>query len=60
MPKSLSLAFALLAVGFMSATAVSLSHNAWLALLFFFLTLFNIVLGFVVKAKYRNRKEPQA
>ncbi|WP_270165105.1 hypothetical protein [Paenibacillus sp. SYP-B4298] len=60
MPKSLSLAFALLSVVFMSATAISLSHNAWLALLFFVLTLFNIVLGFVIKARFKHNKEPQA
>ncbi|MBJ6362311.1 DUF5325 family protein [Paenibacillus sp. GCM10012307] len=59
MPKSLSLLFAGVSVIFMSATAVSLSHNRWLALLFFALTILNIGYGFVVKARYRRKQEPQ-
>jgi hypothetical protein len=39
MSKTLSLLFAFLSVALMLATAFSLSHNGWLALLFAVLTL---------------------
>jgi uncharacterized membrane protein len=40
----------------MIATAISLSHNVWLALLFFVLTFLTIGLGFIWKARSRRQK----
>ncbi|MFD0960407.1 DUF5325 family protein [Paenibacillus chungangensis] len=57
MSKPLSLFFAALSVLFMSATAVSISHNGWLVLLFSLLSLFSIGAGFIVKARLRKNKE---
>ncbi|WP_028559879.1 DUF5325 family protein [Paenibacillus pinihumi] len=59
MSKPLSLLFAIGSVILMGATAVSLSINSWLALLFFFLTISSIGAGFVVKARSRRKQEPQ-
>ncbi|MCD9023919.1 hypothetical protein [Cohnella silvisoli] len=55
MSKSLSLFFAVASVVLMLATAFSLSHNGWLALMFSFLTLAMIAFGFVVKARLRKK-----
>ncbi|QMV40920.1 DUF5325 family protein [Cohnella cholangitidis] len=55
MSKTLSLFFALCSVALMLATAFSLSHNGWLALLFGILTLVVTGIGFVVKAKIRKK-----
>jgi hypothetical protein len=41
----------------MCATAISMSFNAWLAILFGILTLCMIGGGFVVKARLRRRNE---
>ncbi|RIX53060.1 hypothetical protein D3P08_10450 [Paenibacillus nanensis] len=57
MSKSLSLFFATLSVLFMSATAISISHNGWLVALFGLLSLFSIGAGFITKARLRKRKE---
>ncbi|ANY65271.1 hypothetical protein SAMN04487969_12434 [Paenibacillus algorifonticola] len=57
MSKPLSLLFAVVAVLLMSATAISMSYNAWLALLFAVLTLFSIGAGFIVKARLRRLKQ---
>lgn len=57
MPKSLSLFFAVLSVIFMSATAISISHNGWLVLLFGLLFLCSVGAGFIVKARLRRKKE---
>ncbi|WP_338554975.1 DUF5325 family protein [Paenibacillus sp. KS-LC4] len=57
MSKPLSLLFAVIAVLLMSATAISMSYNAWLALLFAVLTLFSIGGGFIVKARLRRLKQ---
>ncbi|WP_167747159.1 DUF5325 family protein [Cohnella luojiensis] len=54
MSKSLSLFFAVASVALMLATAFSLSHNGWLALLFGLLTLAMIGTGFVVKSRLRK------
>lgn len=56
MSKSLSLFFATLSILFMSATAVSISHNGWFVLLFALLSLFSMGAGFIVKARLRRRK----
>lgn len=56
MTKTASLLFALAAVVLMMATAVSISHNGWLAALFFILTIGVIGVGFVYKAKQRKSK----
>lgn len=57
MSKSLSLFFACLSILFMSATAISISHNGWLVLLFSLLSLFSVGAGFIVKARLRRRSE---
>lgn len=55
MSKSLSLLFAVTSVLWMIATAVSISFNGWLTLLFGILTIVNIGFGFVVKARKTKR-----
>lgn len=57
MSKGLSLFFASLSVLFMSATAISISHNGWLVALFALLSLFSMGAGFITKARLRRRKE---
>ncbi|MCK9862318.1 DUF5325 family protein [Paenibacillus sp. ATY16] len=57
MSKPLSLFFAIVSVLLMCATAISISFNAWLAILFAILTLCMIGGGFVVKARLRRRNE---
>ncbi|CAM4347372.1 DUF5325 family protein [Paenibacillus tarimensis] len=57
MSKSASLLFACISVLFMFATAIMISHNGWLALLFFLLTMGVIGYGFVYKARQRRRKD---
>ncbi|MCU6709249.1 DUF5325 family protein [Paenibacillus sp. J5C_2022] len=57
MSKSLSLFFAVMSVLFMSATAISISHNGWLVLLFSVLSLFSIGTGFIVKARLRKKTD---
>lgn len=56
MSKTLSLFFAIASIVLMLATAFSLSHNGWLALLFGVLTLGITGAGFVVKAKLRRNR----
>jgi len=56
MSKAASLFFALTSAVWMIATAISLSHNVWLALLFFVLTFLTIGLGFIWKARSRRQK----
>ncbi|ALS26714.1 DUF5325 family protein [Paenibacillus cisolokensis] len=56
MPKSLSLLFAVVTVLLMMATAVSIAHNGWLAVLLFVLTVANIGAGFIVRARLRRRE----
>ncbi len=51
MSKSLSLLFSVISVALMLATAFSLSHNGWLALLFGIFTLAAIAAGFTIKAR---------
>lgn len=53
----MSLFFAVLSVILMSATAISISINAWLAVLFFVLTMCSIGSGFVYKAKMERRRK---
>ncbi|WP_308638521.1 hypothetical protein [Paenibacillus silvisoli] len=57
MSKRMSLFFAVFSVLLMSATAISISYNGWLAALFFLLTIGSIGTGFVVGAKMRRRKQ---
>ncbi|SFE14623.1 hypothetical protein SAMN05216378_2485 [Paenibacillus catalpae] len=57
MSKPLSLLFAVVSVLLMCATAISMSFNAWLAILFGILTLCMIGGGFVVKARLRRQNE---
>ncbi|MBD2845672.1 DUF5325 family protein [Paenibacillus sp. IB182496] len=54
MSKGLSLLFAFASVLMMSATAVSISYNGWLAVLFFVLTMLTIGAGFIVRARQRR------
>lgn len=53
MSKSASLLFAALSVILMIATAVCISYNVWLAILFGALTCASIASGFVWKARRR-------
>jgi hypothetical protein len=53
----MSLFFAVLSVLLMSVTAISISFNAWLAVLFFVLTMCSIGAGFVYKAKTERRRK---
>ncbi|BBH21695.1 hypothetical protein Back11_30400 [Paenibacillus baekrokdamisoli] len=57
MTKSMSLFFAILSVLLMSATAISISYNGWVAALFLLLTLCSIGGGFIVKARMRRRQQ---
>ncbi len=59
MPKFQALLFAVIGVSMMIATAVAISHNGWLAALFFILTLFTIGAGFIYKARLRKRDGSQ-
>lgn len=55
MSKTASLLFAVAAVIMMTATAVAISHNGWLAVLFFILTIGIIASGFIYKARLRRQ-----
>lgn len=55
MSKTASLLFAVAAVIMMTATAVAISHNGWLAALFFILTIGIIASGFIYKARLRRQ-----
>ena len=57
MSKTASLAFAVAAVVMMTATAVAIAHNGWLAALFFLLSLGVIASGFIYKARLRRRQD---
>ncbi|WP_179090252.1 DUF5325 family protein [Paenibacillus sp. FSL H8-0548] len=57
MSKPLSLFFSVLAILFMSAMSVSISHSGWLVLLFGVLCLLTIGAGFIVKARMRRKKQ---
>lgn len=57
MPKSLALFFAVFSVLLMSATAIAISYNGWIAALLFVLMIGSIGLGFVVSAKIKRRKQ---
>ncbi|WP_165822572.1 DUF5325 family protein [Paenibacillus montanisoli] len=57
MSKPMSLFFAVFSVLLMCATAISISYNGWLAVLFFLLTVGSIGAGFIVGAKMRRRKQ---
>ncbi|WP_168735484.1 DUF5325 family protein [Cohnella fermenti] len=56
MNKSLGLLFAVTSMVWMTATAISLDYNGWLALLFFVLCILNIGAGFMVKARLRKSR----
>ncbi|CAM3978873.1 DUF5325 family protein [Paenibacillus alkaliterrae] len=55
MSKPLSLFFSVLSIVFMSAMAISISHNGWFVLLFGLLTLITIGAGFIVRARLRRK-----
>ncbi|GGD75431.1 DUF5325 family protein [Paenibacillus nasutitermitis] len=57
MPKSIALFFAVFSVLLMSATAIAISYNGWIAALLFVLMICSIGLGFVVSAKMKRRKQ---
>lgn len=59
MNKWLSLWFACSSIALLIATAISISHSVWLALLFAALAIVNMGLGFIVKAKLRRRGAAQ-
>lgn len=54
MSKTASLLFAVTSVIWMCATAISISYNVWLAILFGVLTVATIGAGFVWKARSRR------
>lgn len=56
MSKTASLLFAVAAVVLMLATGVAISHNGWLAALFFILTFVVIGAGFIYRAKALKRQ----
>ncbi|WP_192896586.1 DUF5325 family protein [Cohnella sp. AR92] len=56
MNKPLGLLFAITSVAWMTATAISLDYNGWLAALFFVLCILNIGAGFIVKARLRRSR----
>ena len=56
MSKTVSLLFAITAVTLMLATGVAISHNGWLAAIFFILTFAVIGTGFAYRAKKLKRK----
>ncbi|GBF73327.1 hypothetical protein PA598K_01614 [Paenibacillus sp. 598K] len=57
MSKPLSLFYAVVAVAFMFATAIAISHNGWLAVSLALLTLVWIGSGFIVRARLRRRSQ---
>lgn len=57
MSKGLALWFACSSIALLTAMAISISLNAWLALLFGLLSFFNMGFGFIMKAKLRRREE---
>jgi len=57
MSKSLSLTFALISTALMAATAVMISFNLWLTLLFALVTVGFIGFTFVLKARLRRKNE---
>ncbi|WP_219835882.1 hypothetical protein [Paenibacillus sp. R14(2021)] len=57
MTKPLALIYAIFCMLLMSATAISISYSGWLAALFFLLTLVFIVVGFIISAKMRRRRQ---
>lgn len=56
MSKTLSLTFALLGSALLLATAISISYNVWLTVLFAVLSVASIGSGFVLKARLRRKK----
>jgi hypothetical protein len=55
MNKSLGLLFAVTSMAWLTATAISIEYNGWLAALFFVLGIANIGFGFVVKARFSRK-----
>lgn len=57
MSKTMALFFSVFSVLLMCATAISISYNAWVAVLFSLLTILSIGAGFIVNAKMRRRRQ---
>ncbi|WP_028546848.1 DUF5325 family protein [Paenibacillus taiwanensis] len=57
MSKGLSLWFACSSIALLMATAIAISYNAWLAILFGLLSIFNMGAGFIVKARLRRKEQ---
>ncbi|MBB6730709.1 hypothetical protein [Cohnella zeiphila] len=55
MNKSLGLLFAVTSMAWLTATAISIAYNGWLAALFFVLGMCNIGFGFAVKARVTRK-----
>jgi hypothetical protein len=53
----MALLFAVVSMLLMSATAISISYNGWIAALLFILTMGCIGSGFIVSAKMRRRRQ---
>ncbi|MGZ9585386.1 hypothetical protein [Paenibacillus marinisediminis] len=56
MNKGLALWFACSSIALLMATAIAITSSAWLAILFGVLSILNMGLGFVVKARLRRRE----
>ena len=56
MSKPMALFFAVFSVLLMSATAISISYSAWLAVLLFLLTMCSMGAGFIVSARRRRKQ----
>lgn len=54
MSKGLSLWFAISSIVLLSAAAMTISYNGWLAMLLGILSILNIGWGFIVKSKRRG------
>ncbi|AJS60079.1 hypothetical protein [Paenibacillus sp. IHBB 10380] len=54
MSKVLSIWFSVSSILLLAASAIAISHYAWLALLLAVLAIFNIGWGFIIKAKHRK------
>jgi len=55
MNKSLAILFAATSMAWLTAAAISIEYNGWLAALFFALGIVNIGCGFAVKARQSRR-----
>ncbi|AIQ65465.1 hypothetical protein PSTEL_22460 [Paenibacillus stellifer] len=58
MSKGLALWFALSSILLLAAASIALTYQVWIALLLGLLCILNIGLGFIVKARTRQKQPP--